>query len=93
MIHGCPNPNGARKLIDYLLSPEVELKLAKSKSGQIPLKPDGTLVQGDVKAQAEQVITNLQAVLANASDAMAAMTRSAPRPPLSVDRCFITSPS
>lgn len=32
-------------------------------SGQIPLKPDGTLVEGDVKAQAEQVLTNLQAVL------------------------------
>lgn len=39
MIKGCPNPEGAKKLIDYLLSPEVELKLAKSASKQIPLNP------------------------------------------------------
>jgi len=35
-------------------------------SGQIPLKPDGTLVSGDVKAQTEQVLANMSAVL-NAS--------------------------
>jgi iron(III) transport system substrate-binding protein len=40
MIHNCPNPEGAHKLIDYLLSPEVEIKLAQSKSGQIPLNPN-----------------------------------------------------
>jgi 2-iminobutanoate/2-iminopropanoate deaminase len=33
-------------------------------SGQIPLRPDGTLVEGDVRAQAEQVIKNMTAVLA-----------------------------
>jgi 2-iminobutanoate/2-iminopropanoate deaminase len=36
-------------------------------SGQIPLRPDGTLVEGDVKAQTEQVVINLTAVLANAN--------------------------
>jgi 2-iminobutanoate/2-iminopropanoate deaminase len=35
-------------------------------SGQIPLKPDGTVVDGDIRAQAEQVLANIQAVLANA---------------------------
>lgn len=35
-------------------------------SGQIPLRPDGTLVSGDIKAQTEQVIQNIQAVLAAA---------------------------
>lgn len=39
MIKGCPNPEGAKKLIDYLLSPEIELKLAQSASRQIPLNP------------------------------------------------------
>jgi len=39
MIKGCPNPDGAKKLIDYLLSPDVEIKLAKSASRQIPLNP------------------------------------------------------
>lgn len=32
-------------------------------SGQIPLRPDGTLEEGDVRAQTRQVLTNLQAVL------------------------------
>ena len=32
-------------------------------SGQIPLKPDGTLLEGDIRAQTKQVLQNLQAVL------------------------------
>lgn len=32
-------------------------------SGQIPLKPDGKLLEGDVRAQTEQVLKNLRAVL------------------------------
>ena len=32
-------------------------------SGQIPLRPDGTLVTGDVRDQTEQVIANMRAVL------------------------------
>ena len=32
-------------------------------SGQIPLRPDGTLVTGDIKTQTRQVLTNLKAVL------------------------------
>jgi iron(III) transport system substrate-binding protein len=39
IIHGCPDPAGARKLVDFLLSPEVEKKLAESSSRQIPLNP------------------------------------------------------
>src|SRR5438034_10786737 len=42
LIRGCPNPNGGRKLIDYLLSPEVEGRLAESASHQIPLNPKVT---------------------------------------------------
>jgi iron(III) transport system substrate-binding protein len=40
IIRGCPNPDGARKLVDYLLSAEVEAKLAEGGSHQIPLNPD-----------------------------------------------------
>ncbi len=40
MIKNCPNPEGAKKLIDFLLSPEVEAKLAKAKSRQIPINPN-----------------------------------------------------
>ena len=32
-------------------------------SGQIPLKPDGELLSGDITAQTEQVLNNLKAVL------------------------------
>jgi iron(III) transport system substrate-binding protein len=39
LIKGCPNPDHGKKLIDYLLSPEVELKLARAKGKQIPLNP------------------------------------------------------
>jgi iron(III) transport system substrate-binding protein len=40
IIKGCPNPEGARKLVDFLLSPEVEAKLAEGNSHQIPLNPN-----------------------------------------------------
>jgi iron(III) transport system substrate-binding protein len=39
IIKGCPNRDGARRLVDYLLSPEVEGRLAESASHQIPLNP------------------------------------------------------
>jgi iron(III) transport system substrate-binding protein len=39
IIAGCPHPEAARRLIDYLLSPEVEAKLAAGPSAQIPLNP------------------------------------------------------
>lgn len=35
-------------------------------SGQIPLRTDGTMVEGDVRVQSEQVVANLRAVLAAA---------------------------
>jgi iron(III) transport system substrate-binding protein len=37
---GCPNPEGARKLVDFLLSAESEKALAEGPSGQIPLNPE-----------------------------------------------------
>ena len=39
LIKGAPHPDAARKLIDYLLSPEVEAQLAAMRSVQIPLNP------------------------------------------------------
>jgi iron(III) transport system substrate-binding protein len=39
IMRGCPNPDRARKLVDYLLSTEVEAQLAESKSHQLPLNP------------------------------------------------------
>jgi iron(III) transport system substrate-binding protein len=37
LIAGAPHPDAARKLIDYLLSKQVEAKLARSDAAQIPL--------------------------------------------------------
>jgi iron(III) transport system substrate-binding protein len=39
LVKGAPHPEAAKKLIDYLLSPEVEAKLAAARSIQIPLNP------------------------------------------------------
>jgi iron(III) transport system substrate-binding protein len=39
MIEGAPHPEAARKLIDFILSREVEEKLAFADSAQIPLRP------------------------------------------------------
>jgi iron(III) transport system substrate-binding protein len=40
ILKGSPNPQGARQLVDYLLSAEVEGRLAESESHQIPLNPE-----------------------------------------------------
>lgn len=40
LIKGGPNPENGKKLIDYLLSPEVEEMLSYSDSSQIPLRPN-----------------------------------------------------
>ncbi|WP_456452957.1 extracellular solute-binding protein [Hydrogenimonas sp.] len=37
LVKGAPHPKAAKKLIDYLLSPEVEAKLAQADCAQIPL--------------------------------------------------------
>jgi 2-iminobutanoate/2-iminopropanoate deaminase len=45
-------------------------------SGQIPLKPDGTLLEGDITAQARQVLTNLKAVLETAGSSLAQVLKT-----------------
>jgi iron(III) transport system substrate-binding protein len=39
LIKGAPNPDAAKKLVDYLLSDEVEAALANTRAIQIPLNP------------------------------------------------------
>jgi iron(III) transport system substrate-binding protein len=39
LIASAPHPDEARKLVDYLLSPDVERQLAQSEAVQIPLHP------------------------------------------------------
>ena len=40
LIAGAPHPDEGKRLIDFLLSPEVGRKLAESEAVQIPLHPD-----------------------------------------------------
>jgi iron(III) transport system substrate-binding protein len=40
LVTGAPHPEAARRLIDFLLSHEVEAQLAAGDSAQIPLRPD-----------------------------------------------------
>ncbi len=40
VIKNCPHSEAAHKLVDYLLQPEVEKRLAQSGSAQIPLNPE-----------------------------------------------------
>ena len=48
VIKGAPHPAEARRLVDYVLSPEVEARLAQGPSAQVPLNPDVT-VQPPIK--------------------------------------------
>jgi iron(III) transport system substrate-binding protein len=54
ILKGSPNPEAARKLVDYLLSADVEARLAESDSHQIPLNPE---VKANLPAPMEPVAT------------------------------------
>ena len=45
-------------------------------SGQIPLTPDGTLVQDDIALQTRQVLTNLKGVLEAAGSSLARVVKT-----------------
>jgi len=45
-------------------------------SGQIPLRPDGTLVEGDVVEQTHQVFANIQAILNEAGAALSHVVKA-----------------
>lgn len=55
IIRNCPHPETARQLVDWLLSPETERKLAAADCAQIPLHP-GVPVPADVP-QIEKIRT------------------------------------
>ncbi|OXM14543.1 RidA family protein [Paenibacillus herberti] len=45
-------------------------------SGQIPLLPDGTLVEGDIQEQTAQVFRNLEAVLAAGGSSLSQVVKA-----------------
>jgi len=56
LIHGCQHKAEAQLLVDYLLSAQTELALARSKSRQIPLGPvDAQQIPTEVRELAQSV--------------------------------------
>jgi iron(III) transport system substrate-binding protein len=65
IIKGGPNPQAARQLVDYLLTPPVEAKLAAGPSAQIPLNPD---VDAEVRVETPQTVKAMQVDFQAAAD-------------------------
>ena len=57
VIKGGPNGQSARRLVDYLLSPAVEARLAAGPSAQIPLNPE---VTAEVRVETPHTIKAMQ---------------------------------
>ena len=57
LIRGAPHESIARKLVEFLLSAETELALAKSKSRQIPL---GTVDENQLPAEVSQLRAHVE---------------------------------
>lgn len=69
LIANCPHPQAGKKLIDYLLSPEVERRLARGRSAQIPLATD----LADVKTPWDKLAGRHKAMDFDVHQAAAAM--------------------
>jgi iron(III) transport system substrate-binding protein len=71
MINDAPHPSHAKTFIDYLLSPEIEEKLANTRAKQIPVRssvpvPNGVPSLSSIKAEEvnyEEIAKNLDACL------------------------------
>lgn len=64
ILRGRPHPDAARQLVEYLLSPEVEARLANGPSGQIPLNPQ---VAVPVKFETPQTVKAMEVDFAEAA--------------------------
>lgn len=62
-VHSTPNAPAAIGPYSQAVRAEGRLFFI---SGQIPLKADGTLVEGDIRMQTEQVMANIRSVLDSA---------------------------
>ncbi|NUQ62258.1 MAG: extracellular solute-binding protein [Pirellulales bacterium] len=57
IITGGPNPDAAKRLVEYLLSPQVEAKLAAGASAQIPL---GEKTEADIRVETPKTVKPMQ---------------------------------
>lgn len=65
IIKGCPHPEEARRLVDYLLGPQVEARLAEGPSAQIPLNP---AVETKVRIETPRTVKPMQVDFDAAAD-------------------------
>jgi iron(III) transport system substrate-binding protein len=65
IIRGCPHEASARRLVDYLLSPAVEKKLAEGSSAQVPLNNE---VDAKVRIETPRTIKAMPVDFAAAAD-------------------------
>jgi iron(III) transport system substrate-binding protein len=65
VIKGAPNPENARRLIDWLLRPEIETRLALGPSGQIPLNRN---VDVELRVESPRTVKAMDVDFADATD-------------------------
>ncbi len=64
IVKGCPHPAHARTLVDFLLTPRIEEKLANSASAQIPLHPGA---KGSARVESPTTVRAMQVDFAAAA--------------------------
>lgn len=57
ILKGAPHPEEARKLVDYLLTPDIEVELANGPSAQIPLS---TKVEVELRVETPRTVRAMQ---------------------------------
>jgi iron(III) transport system substrate-binding protein len=72
VVQGCKNPESAGRLIDFLLSPAVEARLARGPSAQIPLNPK---CQAAARVQGPNDIRAMKVDLSKAAKAFASAAK------------------
>lgn len=65
ILRDAPHPEAARKLVDYLLQPAVEKRLAEGPSAQIPLNPD---TEADLRVETPATVRPMQIDFQAAAD-------------------------
>lgn len=66
IVKGCPHPEAARELVDFLLQPAIEERLAKSGSAQIPLNRK---VKMELKVETPRTVKAMEVDFAAAAKA------------------------
>lgn len=74
ILKGAPHPQAARKLVDHLLTPEIEIDLAKGPSAQIPLS---TEVEVELRVETPRTVRAMEVDFYQAADKWDVAARAA----------------